>query len=232
MLSIFSIIISGLAFTISGITAWLTFFRKGKLLMTQPTIIFFGPDGSYFDAEHNKIYLRTLLYSTSKRGQLLESLHASVQRNETKQNFNVWVYGENGELKRGSGLFVPQEGIAYNHHFLLPKDGANFHFLSGKYKLTIYAKLVGNKTANVLSVIEINISESQSIQLKEPNSGIYFDWGPDQQNYFSHIDYKKENKDLEEMIGTLLTQKDKNIERPSMAMETLPGTKHNSRSQK
>lgn len=59
----------------------------------------------------NKIYLRTLLYSTAKRGQVLESLHISLQRNESKQNFNIWVYGEKGNLKRGSGLFVAQEGV-------------------------------------------------------------------------------------------------------------------------
>jgi hypothetical protein len=56
--------ISCLALLISGITAWLTFFRKGKLVMTQPTVVFFGPDGSRFDSDKNKIYLRTLLYST------------------------------------------------------------------------------------------------------------------------------------------------------------------------
>jgi hypothetical protein len=32
--------ISCLALFISGITAWLTFFRKGKLVMTQPTVVF------------------------------------------------------------------------------------------------------------------------------------------------------------------------------------------------
>ena len=53
----FSFIISCLALSVSGVTAWLTFFRKGQLLMTQPTVIFFGPDGSKFDSNKNKIYL-------------------------------------------------------------------------------------------------------------------------------------------------------------------------------
>jgi hypothetical protein len=39
-------VISCVALLVSGITAWLTFFRKGQLLMTQPTVVFFGPDGS------------------------------------------------------------------------------------------------------------------------------------------------------------------------------------------
>src|SRR6266550_4703407 len=86
--------ISCLALFVSGITAWLTFFRKGELVMTKPTVVFFGTDGSRFDSDKNKRYLRTLLYSTAKRGQVLESLHVSLHRNETKQNFNIWVYGD------------------------------------------------------------------------------------------------------------------------------------------
>jgi len=37
--------ISGLALAVSGITAWLTLFSPGSLRMTQPTVVFFGPDG-------------------------------------------------------------------------------------------------------------------------------------------------------------------------------------------
>ncbi len=187
-----SITVSFLALFISGITAWLTLFRKGNLLMTQPTVIFFGPDGSYFDSSKNKVFLRTLLYSTAKRGQVLESLHASVQRNETKQNFNIWVYGDKGSLKRGSGLFVPQEGVTFDHHFLLPEDGANFEFLAGTYKLTLFAKIVGQHSPLVLSTINLELNTSHSTELKEANSGVYFDWGPDQQSYHAHISQKPE----------------------------------------
>jgi hypothetical protein len=186
---------------ISGITAWLTFFRKGKLVMTQPTVVFFGPDGSRFDSKKNKIYLRTLLYSTAKRGQVIESLHVSLHRNESKQNFNIWVYGEKGDLKRGSGLFVGQEGVTFDHHFLLPEDGANFQFLAGTYRLAIFAKLVGEGAPNELLTIALAISESQASQLSEPNTGVYHDWGPDQQTYHSHIDKKPEREiSIEELL--------------------------------
>ena len=138
--------------------------------MTQPTVVFFGPDGSRFDSDKNKIYLRTLLYNTAKRGQVLESLHVSLQRNESKQNFNIWVYGEKGNLKRGSGLFVAQEGVTFDHHFLLPEDGANFQFLSGTYTLIVFAKLVGEKP-KTLMIITLAITESQASQLSERNTG-------------------------------------------------------------
>lgn len=198
-----SLTIYCLALTVSGITAWLTFFRKGKLVMTQPTIVFFGPDK---DA-HDKVYLRTLLYSTAKRGQVLESLHVTLHRNESKQNFNIWVYGEKGNLKRGSGLFVPQEGVTFDHHFLLPKDGAGFNFLTGNYRLIVYAKLVGKK-ANELMSLDLYINDSQAKQLAEPSTGIYFDWGPDQQDYYSHIDTKPEKEPSIEQFFEFMANKE------------------------
>jgi hypothetical protein len=73
-----SIVISLLALSVSGVTAWLTLFKKGKLLMTQPTSIFFGPDGGVFERTRNKVYLRTLLYSSSRKGQVI----ARVGRNK------------------------------------------------------------------------------------------------------------------------------------------------------
>lgn len=203
----FSFVISCVALSISGITAWLTFFRKGKLVMTQPTVIFLGPDGVRFDSNKNKIYLRTLLYSTAKRGQVLESLHVSLHWNETKQNFSIWVYGEKGNLKRGSGLFVPQEGVTYDHHFLLPKDGANFQFYEGAYKLVIFAKLVGSKTAIELTTIDLNVTHNQATELMKPQAGIYFDWGPDQQSYFAHIDVKPDDEPSMDKILEIMANK-------------------------
>lgn len=200
--------ISCLALLVSGITAWLTFFRKGKLVMTQPTTVFFGKDGSRFESDKNKIHLRTLLYSTAKRGQVLESLHVSLQRNESKQNFNIWVYGEKGNLKRGSGLFVAQDGVTFDHHFLLPADGANFQFLSGTYTLIVFAKLAGDRTLKELMTIVLAISESQAAQLSEPNTGIFYDWGPDQQTYHSHIDKRPEREpNIEELLELVVKNK-------------------------
>jgi hypothetical protein len=183
----FSFLISTLALAISGITAWLTFFRKGKLMMTQPTVAYLGPDGSHRDGK-NKIYLRTLLYSTAKRGQVLESLHVAVQRSESKQNFSVWVYGHKDDLRRGSGLFVPQDGVTFDHHFLQPADGTNFAFLAGNYRLTVFAKLVGAAAPRELMTLSLMISDAHAGALAKPNTGIYFDWGPDLQNYHAHIE--------------------------------------------
>jgi hypothetical protein len=36
------------------------------------------------------------------------------------------------------------------------------------------------------------VTQSQAEGLKKNNAGLYFDWGPDQGNYYSHIDIKPE----------------------------------------
>src|SRR5271169_3559963 len=100
-----SITISALALGVPSVTAWLTLFRRGTVKMTQPTVIYFGPDAprSRNVPPPPKVYLRTLLFSTSKRGRVIESMHVTLSRNETRQNFNIWVYGDE-RLVRGSGL--------------------------------------------------------------------------------------------------------------------------------
>lgn len=110
-----SITISALALGISSLTAWLTLFRRGTVKMTQPTVIYFGPDAPRSNSAPPKVFLRTLLFATSKRGRIIESMHVALSRNETHQNFSVWVYGDE-RLVRGSGLFVGEAGVAANHH--------------------------------------------------------------------------------------------------------------------
>jgi hypothetical protein len=72
-------------------------------------------------------------------------MHVSLSRNETHQNFNIWVYGERDKLVRGSGLFVGEMGIAANHHFLTPNDGSFFRFTEGHYRLDVFAHMLGDK---------------------------------------------------------------------------------------
>jgi hypothetical protein len=181
--------ISALALLVSGITLWLTHLRRGSLKMTQPTVIFFGPDGGHGGI--SKVFLRTLLYSTGKRGHVLEHLFLRLKRGETQQNFSIWVYGEK-DLARGSGLFIGQEGVATNHHFLTPSDIDGFAFVSGSYRLEVYGKIVGQGGLKKLTEIELHIDQQEAEKLKLPQQGIYFDWGPDAGTYIKKIDSKPE----------------------------------------
>lgn len=187
-----AIVVSALALLVSAVTAWLTMFRPGTLRMTQPTVLYLGPDGGPDDEDRPKVklYLRTLLYSTSRRGQTVESMHVSVQRGETKQNFSIWVYGEE-RLTRGSGLYVSAGGVACNHHFILPPDGSAFTLLPGSYHVRVFAKRVSDPKPRELKRVILTISESHARALDTRDAGIYFDWGPDQQAYHAHVAIRK-----------------------------------------
>jgi hypothetical protein len=122
IVSSLALVVSFLALAVSALTAWLTLLRKGEIRMTRPTVVYFGPDGgSKAEAPPEKVFLRPLLYSTGKRGHVIENMFVRLHRGETRQNFNVWAYGDKN-LNRGSGLFVPETGFPTNHYFLLPPD--------------------------------------------------------------------------------------------------------------
>ena len=182
-----SIVLSTLAIAVSIVTAWLTLFRRGTLCATQPTVIYFGPDA---DGIHQKIYLRMLLYSTGRRGQLVENMFLKVRHGESVQNLNVWVYGERERLIRGSGLFVSEDGIALDHHFL-PPEGAKFEFLAGEYVLETCVSLVGRAKSLVLNKVVLTVDSQQADSIKA-GSGLFFDWGPDSRKYHPHVDKKPE----------------------------------------
>lgn len=113
-------------------------------------------------------------------------MHVALSRNETQQNFNVWVYGDE-RLVRGSGLFVGETGIAANHHFLAPKDGSSFHFVEGRYRMDVYAQLLGNRDRTLLFSQTLAISGEIAAQLAGSDCGLYFDWGPDSSRYLPHV---------------------------------------------
>jgi len=206
-----TITIAVLALAVSATTAWLTLFRRGTVKMTQPTVIFFGPDRprSREDVPLPKVYLRTLLFATSKRGRVIESMHVSLARNETHQTFNVWVYGDE-KLVRGSGLFVGESGVAANHHFLTPKDGSNFQFSAGRYRLDVFARILGDRKQTLLFSQELEVAPDIAATLQEPGTGLYFDWGPDSARYLPHVDKRLPVPDPDEFLEALGITKRRN----------------------
>jgi len=195
-----TLIISIVAIILSAITFWLTRVKKGAVKMTKPTVIFFGPDGP--GADHKKVFIRTLLYSTSDQGQYIQNMFIRLHKGESIQNFNVWVYDNNG-LVRGSGLFIDKSGIACNHHFLMPKDGTSYDFLAGEYLVEVFVETVKRNPKKIFQQ-QLIISESQEEQMKEKKAGMYFDWAPNSQNYLSHIDTgPRKEKELTDLIKKL-----------------------------
>ncbi len=205
-----SFAIAVLALAISGITAWFTLFHRGTVKMTQPTQIFFGPDAprNSDDEPFPKVYLKTLLFATSKRGRVIENMYVSLSRNETKQNFSIWTFGKD-KLQRGSGLYVGETGVEANHHFLTPPDQKVFKFLEGKYRIDVYARLLGANEDKLLFSHVLEITHEVASRLEQPDTGLYFDWGPDSQCYMQYLE-KKPNKDvLDETLQRLFLQQPK-----------------------
>lgn len=182
--------VSLLALAVSGVTAWLTLFRRGTVRMTRPTVIYFGPDKARpaESAAPPKVYLRALLFATSKRGRVVESMHVSLARSETNQNFSIWVHGSSGALVRGSGLFVGETGVATEHHFLTPSEGTDFKFTAGHYRLSIYAQLVGDGKRLLLFAQDLEVTGEAGAKIQQPGTGLYFDWGPESSRYLPHVE--------------------------------------------
>ena len=190
MLSILALLISAFALALSILTAWLTLFRRGTVKMTRPTQIFFGYDGPRSHAEERpwpKVFLRALLFSTAKRGLVIENLYVKLRCEDIAQTFSIWVYGDNHDLVRGSGLFVGETGVEASHHFLMSEDGDPFHFIAGIYHLEVHAKVLGENDSRMLFESELDVSLIESDSIGDQNSGLYFDWDPDEKQYSHHL---------------------------------------------
>jgi hypothetical protein len=180
-----AIILSAAALAVSLVTMWVTLFRRGALKMTQPTTVMFGPDGRNHEGDP-KIYLRALLYSTAKRGHVIENMFVRLSRGEHRQSFPIWVLG-NERLFRGSGIFVGDQGVVADHHFLLPPDAEQYLFKVGEYRLDVFARTVGASEPQALWSSSLIVSENDRQLLAQPHNAIYFDWGPDSNRYISSI---------------------------------------------
>ncbi len=201
-----TIVISFLALIISAGTAWLTLFHRGSIKMTRPTVIFFGPDGSRGPV---KVFLRTLLYCSSQRGRVVESMYLKLRNKSSEKLFNIWVYGDEF-LARGSGLFVGKEGVVCNHHFLLPKTTDSYIFESGNYTVEVYAQLVGARHPLLLASEKLPLEQGWAEKINTVDAGVYFDWCQDSNEYQPHIE-KNPNAELNYELKKQINLRDKVI---------------------
>ncbi|MBI1273315.1 MAG: hypothetical protein GC131_04435 [Alphaproteobacteria bacterium] len=178
-----SIVISLIAVAISATTLWLTYLRRGRLAMTKPTLVFFGHDPVPRTPE--KIFLRTLLYSTATQGQMIEGMYVKLRREDSEQTFSFWAYGESEKLVAGGGLHVGRAGFSANHHFVLSVHCPSYEFLPGDYTIDVYAHVVGKKSASKLKQINLTLTDEHATALTR-REGIFFEWEPDTQVYVGH----------------------------------------------
>jgi hypothetical protein len=152
-------------------TLWLTQLHRGQVKMTRPTLVFMArekDDGRY------KIFLRTHLFSTSPRGRVIENMYVRLHNRGGSHIFDFWGYGETEKLSLGSGLFVGQSGVTYNHHFVLHRDGQNF----------LVADVVGNLRPTRLMEINLFVDGQTAAEMVQiVQLGAFFEWDVDAEEY-------------------------------------------------
>jgi hypothetical protein len=176
--------ISIISLSVSLTTFWFTWLRRGRLSMTKPTVIFFG-----YDREPRitaKVFLRTLLYSTSARGQVVEAMYVKLCRPGSEQIFSFWGHGETRKLTAGSGLFVGQTGVALNHHFVLSVHHEPYEFIEGPYSILVFARVVGRSKPIKLDTISLTLSKGEA-GILGGHLGILFELGWDAGKYTGHV---------------------------------------------
>lgn len=184
MAAAISIFIAVLSLAVSTVTLWFTLLRRGHLAMTKPTIVFFGFD--VVPKPTPKIFLRSLLYSTSARGKIIEGMYVRLSHAGTEQIFSFWGYGEANKLSPGSGLYVGQTGIAANHHFVLSVHQPGYEFKPGAYTIRVFARLVGKSRPVEFPAVSLSVTEEQASALMN-KAGVLFELGPDSEGYIGHV---------------------------------------------
>lgn len=169
--------IATLSLLVSGLTAWFTLVRRGRVRMTRPAIVAFAAEEG-----KAKVLLRFLLYSTAQRGNIVEALYVVLRQGDTKTLFSFWGCGTD-TLVRGSGMFVGREGVATNHHFVRPSSEATVPVLIGECVLSVYASILGERTDRLLGEVRLAFTNDDAAAINDPNVGVLYDWHPHERAY-------------------------------------------------
>lgn len=180
-------LVSIVALLVSLFTAWFTIFRRGSVESTHPSFISLSYDFVSGKPPWAKVFLRVLLFSTGKRGQVVESLFLRVREGSRSCEFSFWGYGDR-DLVRGSGLFIPESGIATNHHFNPIHREPLFLFSAGTYTLELVAKLLGCPSVVSLCTVTLDLPSSPFGSSIHADTAVYFNWSPEAQRYLSSIE--------------------------------------------
>ncbi len=186
-LTYISPIVSVIALSISLFTLWYSILRRGTIHSTNPLFVAILYDFAKEKNPNAKIFLRTLLYSTSKRGQVIESLSLRVREGKRLTEFSFWGYGDK-DLVRGSGIFVPDTGVATNHHFNPINLDMPFLFSGGTYSLELVAKRVGQKSLISLWSITLQVPAEPFANGPKEEAAIFYNWSLEQKRYVASIE--------------------------------------------
>jgi hypothetical protein len=185
-------VVSVAALGISLFTLWFTGLRRGEVRSTHPSFIAIRYDFVGKKAPQAKIFHRALLYSTGKRGHAVESLFLRVREGARQEEFSFWGYGDK-DLVRGSGLFVPESGIATNPHFNPLDADELFLFSKGMYSLELVAKAAGSDRLFSLWTVTVEMPEGVFGNTISRDSEVYFSWSPGQKRYIASVAHRSDD---------------------------------------
>jgi hypothetical protein len=180
-------VVSIVALVVSLFTLWFTALRRGTVQSTHPSFVAFRYDFVGKNVPQAKIFFRALLFSTGKRGQVVESLFLRVREGSRREEFSFWGYGDK-DLVRGSGLFVPETGVATNHHFNPVDAETFFRFSEGTYSLELVAKLVGRERLVSLWNVVLQMPAAPFAASIAKETAVFYSWSPEQKCFIASIE--------------------------------------------
>ena len=190
LLSIVSITIALVALVLSVLNLWVSQFRKGKLLLSQPTIIFFGWDDVGKAAP--KIMIRSALFSTGNRGHVVENLHVKLHNKQGEWDFPYWGYDDGKGMVKGSGLFIGVSGQSAYHHFNPIHEYDDFFYEIGANKIEVWAQNYGDLRQKLLGTYQVDLNDKDMHSaLAHHEAGVTWDWSPTDGVYYPSVVRKR-----------------------------------------
>lgn len=179
--------ISVASFGVSIFTLWFTVFRRGAVKSTHPAFFAIRYDIVGKTFPQAKIFLRSLLFSTGKRGCVIESLYLRVREGSRDVEFSFWGLGDK-DLVRGSGLFVPESGVATNHHFNPTDAETVFTFTPGTYSVELVANVIGRKRPISLWKVDLEVPAGAFNSPIRGDTAVFYSWSPQKRAYVASVE--------------------------------------------
>ena len=186
-----SAIISALALLVSFANYWSANLKVGQILMTKPTIFFFGWDQS--DHPVPKIFMRSLLFSTANSGRVLEHLYLKIAAPNGESLYSFWGHtqGQPNSLTKGSGLFVGKQGFLADHHFNPdPATLIEVPYPFGTYEIEVIGRQFGDTTDRKMGRYSLELDANLADMLSQKVDGILWSLNPQENKYYPETQHR------------------------------------------
>lgn len=171
-----------------------SYLEVGDVKMVRPSMIVFAHDqrGGWPEPSPAKVVLRSLLFGTSERGRIIESLYLAVRHEDERHTFHSWTVRQEGALDTGGGLYVPRSGVLAWHYFLVLPDRPHFRWSAGKYQLQLLARLVGTRGTRVIWKGELQLPPDMELDGQSDSLQVWFNLDPTTGSYVPTVEYRTE----------------------------------------